>query len=211
MTNQANQAHSVAKLLIEAGCLKLSPEKPFTYASGLKGPMYCDNRLLLSDPVRRGKVLEVFGEVLSHLETPDAFVGVATAGIPHAAFLALQKELPLLYIRSEAKGHGRQNRLEGNPAGIKKTVLVEDLVNQGGSLAQAITGVQEAELEVIYCLSIVDYQMKQSRTLFEELQVNVHSLTNLTAIIEYGQKAGLIDEAGASSIKRWQTDPAGWS
>ncbi len=206
----STQAHNVARLLIEAGCLKLSPEIPFTYASGLKGPMYCDNRLLLSDPTRRGKILEIFGEVLSHLETPEAFIGVATAGIPHAAFLALQKNLPLLYIRSEAKGHGRQNRLEGNPEGIHKTVLVEDLVNQGGSLAQAISGVQEAGLEVIYCLSIVDYQMKQSRILFDDLKIKVHSLTNLTAIIEYGQKSGLIDEAGASSIRRWQADPVAW-
>lgn len=207
------RALEVARLLIEADCIKLSPREPFTYASGLKGPIYCDNRLLLSDPDRREWIIKAFGDLLDEAcpeRKPDALVGVATAGIPHAAFLSWEERLPLLYVRSSKKAHGLGRQVEGWREGLTDVVLVEDLVNQGGSLAEAVEGTLSAGLRVQACLSIVDYQMPAAREKLEGLGVKLFALTHFSDLVEYGEKSGLLDAGDARLLHAWHQDPQNW-
>lgn len=203
----------IARHLIESDCIQLRPHEPFTYASGLTGPIYCDNRLLLSDPPRREWIIRAFGDLLNEAlkgQELHALVGVATAGIPHAAFLAWTKKLPLMYVRSKAKEHGKTNRLEGARAELKRVILVEDLVNQGGSLADAVVACQEEGLEVLACLSIVDYQMTAARERFKSLNLPVYSLTDFDHLVEFAMKSGTIDQAGKDLLQRWKDQPKNW-
>jgi orotate phosphoribosyltransferase len=205
---------AVAKCLIDSGCVKLSPKQPFTYASGLKGPIYCDNRLLLSDPKHRREVMLHFKELLLGLtqsQNPDALVGVATAGIPHAAFLSWLCEWPMLYVRAQKKSHGLGNQIEGWRPGIQTVICIEDLVNQGGSLAEAVAAVQEHGLHVQACLSIVDYEMATSRVKLQQVGVKLYSLTTFGALVEYGHQSGVLTSDDVEALKRWQKSPETWS
>jgi orotate phosphoribosyltransferase len=204
----------VAKYLIEAGCVHLNPQNPFTYASGLKGPIYCDNRLLLSAPEQREKVMKYFQELLEEVVIQyktDGLVGVATAGIPHAAFLSWLTHRPMLYVRAQKKGHGLGRQIEGWREGIKNVICIEDLVNQGGSLAEAVSAVQEHGLVVQACLSIVDYQMPIARAKLDNLGIKLFALTTFGALVEYGQQSGSLSSTDVEALKRWQKNPEKWS
>jgi orotate phosphoribosyltransferase len=203
----------IARHLIESGCVQLRPQEPFTYASGLTGPIYCDNRLILSDPARREWIVRAFGDLLNDVlkgTSVDALCGVATAGIPHAAILAFTQKLPMIYVRPEKKAHGKGNRVEGLRPELVKTILIEDLINQGGSLAEAIEGVKAEGLEVTACLSIVDYQMQAAQERFAKLGVSIFSLTDFDHLVEFGVKSQLIDQADRDLLQRWRLSPTNW-
>ena len=198
----------IASLLIDMGCLQLSPDNPFTYASGLKGPIYCDNRLSLSYPNNRKKIIQTFVEIIqeNHIEF-DLLAGLATAGIPHAAMIAHELSAPMIYIRSKPKGHGKGNMIEGKFEKGNKALLVEDLVNQGSSLEKAIIGAREAGLVVNTCLSIVDYQMVAAHEVLQRHDVKLVSLTNFEAILS----ASKLDDAQKKILESWHHDPKNWS
>lgn len=202
----------IAKLLIELGCVELSPSKPFSYASGLKGPIYCDNRKVLSHPKARNEVMEAFTQRLSDSGWDyDCVAGLATAGIPHAALIAHHLECPMSYVRSKPKGHGKRNQVEGDVQPGQSMVLVEDLVNQGASLNEALLGVEDADLRVSGCLAIVHYQMPAAESVIERWNLNFEYLTNFESLCLAALEMGRVQQNELDLLRSWQSDPVAWS
>lgn len=201
-----------AEILLEIGAVEFRPSEPFTYASGLKGPIYCDNRKLLSYPKQRKQVADFFVEKINSLGISfDQLAGLATAGIPHAAFIAQLMEKPMVYIRSKPKSHGRRNQVEGDAKPGQSLLLVEDLINQGASLNEALLGVKDADLKAVACMAIVSYQMDNARAVSEEWNLPLHTLTDFDALCEQALKMGKIDEEGKELLLSWRSDPKTWS
>ena len=200
----------VAEHLLDKACVELSPSAPFQYASGLKGPIYSDNRKLLSYVSSRDAVVNEFIQLIEN-EDYDAIVGLATGGIAPAAIIADRLKKPMLYVRSKAKGHGKSNQIEGDYSGVKQVVLVEDLVNQGSSLEKAIIALNEAGLTIkkIYC--IVSYGTRRSLEILKKYNLNLISLTNLDEIISLAVQKELINPSEQKLIEKWREDPENWS
>lgn len=201
-----------AEILLRIGAVEFRPENPFTYASGLKGPIYCDNRKLLSYPVERKKIVKFFIEKIENIsESYDYLAGLATAGIPHASFIAHELEKPMLYVRGKPKSHGKGNQIEGDYKAGEKLVLVEDLINQGSSLDEAMAGVEEAGLKGICCVAIVDYGSLKSKSISKKWQLPLHSLTDFDTLCETAFKMGLIKSIEQEALYSWREDPKLWS
>ena len=202
----------IARGLIQIGAVKLSPMQPFLYASGLRGPIYCDNRMVLSHVDFRQQVIEAFLSVIkqNNLEF-DLIGGIATAGIPHAAFVSDRLKKPMVYVRPKAKDHGKKNQVEGYYLPQQKVLLFEDLINQGSSLVDAMSGLQLAELQCADCLCIVDYEMGSAHEKAKSLSINLWSLTDFTTIISCALELKLIDDEGKRLLKQWHSDPKKWS
>lgn len=202
----------IAEILMDCGCLKLSVEAPFTYASGLKGPIYCDNRLILSFPKERTEVEEELANLIAQKVSQDYLVvGVATAGIAHGALVAHLLNKSFCYVRSDKKSHGRQNQVEGHFSAGQNAIMVEDLVNQGGSLVQAVEGVREAGLLVNDCFCLVDYQMLAADKKLQEAKLKLHSLTDFDSILNAAVARKMIGPNEVDELRRWQNDPQNWS
>lgn len=205
-------AQEIAEILLDIGCLELSPSEPFSYASGLKGPIYCDNRKILSHPAERKKIIETFViKIKEQGWSFDALAGLATAGIPHAALIAGEMNLPMVYIRGKAKSHGKSQQIEGDYRSGQSLLLVEDLINQGASLDEALRGVKNAELKSIGCLSIVSYSTPAALKVISNWNLDSISLTNLDAIGITALKKKMISQEEFDLLKSWQQDPAKWS
>jgi len=202
---------NVAKLLLDVGCVKISPSNPFTYASGLKGPIYCDNRKILSHPESRSQIVNNLKELVTSLDLNfDHLAGLATAGIPHAAFLAHELNKSMVYVRSKPKGHGKGNQVEGDYKPGQKVLLVEDLVNQASSLVDAVNGVKKEGLEVVGCVCIVDYQMETAKKRLEEMGINLFSLTNFESLVNVLNQNGQLTEQENELLVSWHKDPKNW-
>ncbi len=201
----------VAEILLNIGALSLSTTKLFTYASGLKGPIYCDNRLLLSHPRERRRVVELFVEKIKDekLHT-KAIVGIATAGIPHAALVADQLNVPTGYIRGKSKEHGKQLVVEGGLQIGSELVVIEDLVNQGKSSVQAILSAREEGFIVNNLFCIVDYFMPSAENLLKTNGIKLISLTNFHAITDKAGRLNLISESDKKELLRWHENPQGY-
>ncbi len=202
----------IALLLLKKNCLKLSPRRPFTYASGLKGPMYCDNRKILAFVKERSQVIDSLVEKINETGLEfDHICGLATAGIPHGALVAERLKKPFIYVRAKAKSHGRQNQVEGFYQKGERTLLIEDLVNQGKSLEEAVIGVRSVELHPIACFAIVDYQMKKSKERLEKLDLPLFALTDFENIINTALELKLISENEKNDLIIWQNCPEDWA
>tara|TARA_R110002049_G_scaffold267741_1_gene444190 strand:- start:379 stop:1017 length:639 start_codon:yes stop_codon:yes gene_type:complete len=202
----------IAKVLIEKNCVQLSINPPFTYASGLKGPIYCDNRLVWSHIDARQKIIDAFKNICAEKNLEfDAFCGLATAGIPHASILAWEIKKPLLYVRGGSKSHGKQNQVEGDVRPGMKVLLVEDLVNQGKSLGDAVVAVKSVGLEPVGCLTIVDYHTSGARAVLKEHDLTLHSLTNFQCLLEQAESQGTLSTTDVEAIQNWHQDPKSWS
>ncbi len=182
-----------AKALLKTEALFFRPDDPFTWASGIKSPVYCDNRLVLTDPESR-KVIE---EGLIHLiqqEYPqtEAVFGTATAGIPHAAIAGYALDIPMGYVRSEAKDHGRTNRIEGRVKPGQKVLVIEDLISTGGSVISAAKALQEAGAEVIGIVSIFSYNLQKAAEAFAQAGLEYTSLTDFDSACEAAAETGYI-------------------
>jgi orotate phosphoribosyltransferase len=205
-------ANDVARILFKLNCVQLKPSEPFTYASGLKGPIYCDNRQILSYVAEREVIINYFVELINSLNLDyDCLAGLATAGIPHAAWIADKLKKPMIYIRGKAKGHGKQNQVEGAYTKGQKVLFVEDLVNQGKSLGDAYDGAINAGLNPVGCVSIVDYEMQNAKDRLETLSLKLYSLANFSDLITYAQDSELITEKDHTLLVSWQNDPVRWS
>ncbi len=204
-------ANPFAKILIDVGAVKLSAHQPFKYASGLVGPIYCDNRMLLSHPKERKEIIFGLSELARRLPSFDQLAGLATAGIPHAAFMADILDAPMCYIRSKPKEHGRGNQVEGDLKTGQKLLLIEDLVNQGSSLKEAVDGARRQGLIVTDCLSIVTYQTKKSYEVCHDLEIKLHSLVTFDDLINTAFLAKQITDADILMLKEWHDDPKVWS
>lgn len=206
------ERRALAGALLEIGAVHLSPEEPFTWASGLRAPIYCDNRLTLGYPEVRARLAAGFVALLRrHGLQPEGVVGTATAGIPHAAWLADRLALPLAYARSKPKEHGRGNLIEGVLPEGARVVVVEDLISTGGSSVAVVEAVRAAGASVVGVLAIFSYGLPAARERFAAAGVPVYALTDFAALVEVAAAAGRLSPASRALLEGWQRDPAGWS
>ena len=179
-----DQKKKIALLLLQVGAVALSPSKPFTWASGISSPIYCDNRLLLSDPKAREEVIRAFLSLIKKEKIYfDAIAGIATAGIPHASILADRLKKPLLYVRAVAKQHGKGNQIEGKLKKGSRVLVIEDLVSTGGSSLAAVKALKAAGARVTHCLAIFSYGFPESQKAFQVERCSLKTLTNLDSLL----------------------------
>ena len=199
----------IAKDLLKIQAVFLRPDEPFTWASGIKSPVYCDNRLTLTAPDVRNDVENALAETIKR-EYPDAEVlmGTSTAGIAHAAITAHILGMPMGYVRSGAKDHGRQNQIEGKLEKGEKVVVVEDLISTGGSVLEVVDVLRAAGAEVLGVVSIFTYGMKKGIERLKEANVKNVSLTNFDAIAETAAEEGYIDKADVKRLIAFRNDPS---
>lgn len=204
-------AHKVAAHLLDIEAIKLSVKKPFTWASGWKSPIYCDNRLSLSYPEIRTYIKEQLAEAIRNEFTGvEAIAGVATAGIPQGALVAEALGLPFIYVRSKPKGHGMTNMIEGKVKKHQKVVLIEDLISTGGSSLKAAKAIQEAGMKVLGMAAIFTYGFEVSKENFAKENVKVITLSNYAAMLEEASDLNYISEKELVSLKAWRVDPENW-
>lgn len=198
----------IAKGLLEIQAVFLKPDDPFTWASGIKSPIYCDNRLVLTAPKVRDDVEDGLKELIKkYYKDVEILMGTSTAGIAHAAIVADKMDLPMGYVRGGNKDHGRQNRIEGKLEKGQKVVVVEDLISTGGSVIDVVEALREAGAEVLGIVSIFTYGMRKSVERLAEAEVENHSLTNLDAVIEVATAEGYIKEGDGSRLRRFRDNP----
>ena len=200
---------TIAKDLLKIKAVFLRPDEPFTWASGIKSPIYCDNRLTLSDPVVR-KDVEFGLKTIVEENYPDAEVlmGTSTAGIAHAAIVGYLTDKPMGYVRSSAKDHGRANRIEGKLEKGQKVVVIEDLISTGGSVIEVVEALREAGAIVLGIASIFTYGMQKGIDRLAQCGVKNVSLSNLDALVEVAAEEGYIAEEQKESIIRFRNDPS---
>ena len=204
-------ATAVAEKLLQVNAVKLSPQQPFTWASGWKSPIYCDNRTVLSFPFVRDFIKsEMCNVIFSEFGEADMLAGVATAGIPWGAMAADQLKLPFIYVRPKPKEHGLGNQIEGRYEPGKKVVVVEDLVSTGKSSLQAVVALIEAGIEVLGMVSIFTYDFKVAREAFEERDLKYFPLTNFPVLLELAKERGIIKPSDEAHLLKWREDPAEW-
>ena len=205
-------ATKVASNLLEIGAIKLSPAKPFTWASGWKSPIYCDNRLSLSYPTVRSKIKTALGLAISNsFNGTEVIAGVATAGIPQGALVADELGLPFLYVRSKSKGHGLQNMIEGKLKKGQKVVLVEDLISTGGSSLAAAEALREAGAEVVGMIAIFTYGFQIADENVRSKNIDVVVLSDYDHLLDHAQNESMFENDILKTLKEWRTDPANWS
>lgn len=199
----------VAKGLLEIKAVFLRPEEPFTWASGIKSPIYCDNRLILTAPHVRDIVEDALAQTIEK-EFPDCEVlmGTATAGIAHAAIVGEILNLPMGYVRGSAKDHGRTNRIEGRLERGSKVVVIEDLISTGGSSIETVEALREAGADVLGVMSIFTYKMKKSVERFAESKVKAVSLADLDSLVDVAAKGGYINDDDVAKILRFRDNPS---
>jgi len=201
----------IAEALLSINAVALRPHEPFTWTSGLKSPIYCDNRLTMSYPAIRDRIAEGFAAVIrSKYPDCEAVAGIATGGIPHAAWVAQKLGLPMLYVRDKAKGHGKTNQIEGHFTAGQKVVLIEDLVSTGGSSLKAAVAVREAGCEVQGVIAIFTYQFPQAAEAFAAERIPLDTLSNYSALIEVAVKSGAIRQDDVALLQSWRENPAAY-
>lgn len=208
MSQIASIAREVASHLLTIGAVHLRPKEPFTWTSGIKSPIYCDNRITMSHPAIRTKIADAFVQTIRE-RFPDAEViaGTATAGIPHAAWIADKMELPMIYVRDKAKGHGRQNQIEGSLSNGQKVVVIEDLISTGGSSLKAAQAVQAEGAEVLGVVAIFSYQFPDAEALFAEAGVPFATLSNYTELLSVAKEQGIITPEQEAVLVEWRKSP----
>ena len=199
----------IASSLLSIGAVFLRPEEPFTWASGIKSPIYCDNRLTLSAPRVREQVENGLALLVKRYY-PDCemLMGTSTAGIAHAAITATILDLPMGYVRGEAKSHGRTNRIEGKMDTGTKVVVVEDLISTGGSAIEVVEALREAGAEVLGIVSIFTYGMKRGLERLAAANAENHSLCNLDVLVEVAEQEGRIGEGWKERILAFRDNPS---
>ena len=202
----------IAKDLLKIKAVKLSPNKPFTWASGIKSPIYCDNRLTISYPEIRKQIAQGLAAQIK-AEFPDVEVigGVATAGIPHAAWVADELGLPLIYVRSKPKDHGRGKQIEGVLPAHAKTVLIDDLLSTGGSVLKAVQAAQNEGADVIGVGAIFSYQLPAVSVNFEQAGLSFTTLTNYSELLEAATEENYIAADQLETLKKWRKAPEKWN
>ena len=201
----------IAKILLEIKAVDLKPAEPFRYASGILSPIYCDNRLLMSYPKERKKVIDFFCKIIKHNNLEfDVICGIATAGITWAAGVAEEFGKPMIYVRGTSKEHGKENQIEGKLEKGQKILVIEDLISTGGSSLRAIESVREAGAEVNDCVAIFTYEMEKATKGFEDSKCNLITLSDFTTLIDIAAKEDYIKEDDKIKVLEWNKDPSGW-
>ena len=199
----------IAKDLLSIGAVFLRPEEPFTWASGIKSPVYCDNRLTLTAPAVRSDVENGLAELIrSYYPEAEVLMGTSTAGIAHAAITGHILGLPMGYVRSGSKDHGRQNRIEGKLEPDQKVVVVEDLISTGGSVIDVVEALREAGAQVLGIVSIFTYGMQKGLDRLAAAQVENHSLTNFDVITQVAAREGYIRQEDVDRLIAFRNNPS---
>ena len=204
-------AKEIARDLLKIKAVYLKPEEPFTWASGIKSPIYTDNRVTLAYPETRTLIEDGFVEKI-RAEFPDVEViaGTATAGIPHGAIIADKMTLPFAYIRSKPKDHGAGNQIEGRVAPGQKMVVIEDLISTGGSVLDAIAAAKREGADVIGAAAIFTYELPKADRNFNDAGVKLVTLSNYTELIHLAEQEGYINAEGLALLKRFKEDQENW-
>lgn len=209
MVNTNQIALEVAGKLLDIEAVALRPHQPFIWTSGIKSPIYCDNRLTMSYPEIRDLIAESFAAIIrSAYPQAEVIAGTATAGIPHAAFVSQKLGLPMIYVRDKAKGHGKENLIEGLIKPGQKVIVIEDLISTGGSSIKAAQAVREAGAEPLAVLAIFNYQLDKAAQAFAEAGIPLQTLSNYTVLIDVAVQRGDIRPEDLDLLKSWRKNPA---
>lgn len=200
-----------AEKLLHIKALKVNPEQPFTWASGWKSPVYCDNRKILSYPHVRDYVKsELANTIMEHFPDAESLAGVATAGIPHGTLAADLLRLPFIYVRSKPKGHGLSNQIEGVLTEGQKVVVIEDLVSTGMSSLEAVEALRSAGADVIGMCALFTYGFPQAEEAFTKANVKLITLSNYNALMEVAEAQHLVKPEDAEKLQQWRLSPSTW-
>jgi len=201
----------LAKELLKINAIQLRPDEPFIWASGMRSPIYCDNRISLSYPELRTEIKQTLGEISKKNWDFNLVAGVATAGIAHGAYVADILDLPFIYVRSSAKKHGAKNQIEGRYNKGQKCLVIEDLISTGGSSIAAVQVLREQEIEVAGVAALFSYQLDSARRNFTQADCSIITISNYTALLEAAQQLGSINQQQYASLIEWKKDPQAWS
>lgn len=204
-------AANIAEQLLKIKAVTLSPKEPFTWASGIKSPIYTDNRLTIAYPEFRQTIAHDLADLIKE-NYPEAEVigGVATAGIPHASGVANILNLPLNYVRPQKKDHGKKGQIEGRCQKGDKVVLIDDLISTGGSILKAVKAIREAGAEVIGTVAIFSYDLPESTQNFADAKTKLYTLTDYPTMIQVAQEQHYVEENDMELLQQWYKDPESW-
>jgi orotate phosphoribosyltransferase len=206
-----NSAIKTAEYLLQIKAIKLQPSNPFTWASGWKSPIYCDNRKTLSFPEVRSYIRDSFANLIEELyPKAEMIAGVATGAIAHGALAADKLGLPFIYVRSGAKEHGLGNQIEGYHEKGQKVVVIEDLISTGGSSLSAVKALREAGCDVLGMVAIFTYEFRKAFDGFASENCTLHTLCNYSVLVDTAVKTGYIGQTEVETLKNWRVDPANW-
>ncbi|MBR2516318.1 orotate phosphoribosyltransferase [Geobacillus sp.] len=203
--------HDIAAKLLQIGAVALQPNEPFTWSSGLKSPIYCDNRLTLAYPDVRRLIAAGLAELIrTQFPEADLIAGTATAGIPHAAWVSERLGLPMCYVRSQAKAHGKGKQIEGQAEPGQRVVVIEDLISTGGSSLAAVRALKEAGCEVLGVAAIFTYGLEKAKQAFAEENLPAYTLTDYNTLIETAVRLGAVSEHDLATLRKWRENPEEW-
>lgn len=206
-----SRERSVARVQLETNCVVIRPDQPYTYASGIKSPIYCDNRALLSYPDARDAIVNAYLELIKeHGIEYDVLAGVATAGMPWGMIIAYKERKSFIYIREKPKAHGKKNQIEGRFERDQRVLIIEDHISTGGSSVRAIEPVRNAGGIVDYCLAISTYEMREAEEAFRNANCQLHTGTVFTAMVEEAKALEKLVEKHEAIVMDWKADPQGW-
>lgn len=211
MVLNKDTAKKTAELLLQINAIKLEPENPFTWASGWKSPIYCDNRIILSYPAIRNYIREEIGKQVDLLYgKPDVIAGVATGAIGIGMLVAEYLGLPFIYVRPEAKSHGRQNQIEGRLEENQSVVVIEDLISTGKSSLNAVDALREGGANIKGMLAIFTYGFEVATTNFKKQNIDLHTLSDYNHLAERALETGYIGEHQLNTLMEWRKNPSVW-
>jgi orotate phosphoribosyltransferase len=201
----------IAQSLLKIKAVKLSPNEPFTWASGWNSPIYCDNRVTLSYPTIRKQIYQSFAQLINE-KYPEAelIAGVATGAIAHGVLVAEEMQKPFIYVRSAPKGHGLGNQIEGQYSKGQKVVVIEDLISTGGSSLSAVEALREAGVEVLGMVAIFTYGFATAEANFQKANLKVDTLSSYNALIDAALESSYIQDKDLNDLKEWRTAPDKW-
>ncbi|SUK15686.1 orotate phosphoribosyltransferase [Staphylococcus agnetis] len=198
-------AKHIAQALLDIEAVSLSPNDMFTWSSGIQSPIYCDNRVTLGYPNVREAIRDGLIELIqNHFEKVDIVSGTATAGIPHAAFISDKMNLPMSYVRSKSKSHGKQNQIEGALSKGKKVVVIEDLISTGGSSITAVEALREAGADVLGVVAIFTYGLRKADEQFKQAQVPFYTLSHFDELVDVAVESGKISKEDVEGLIQWR-------
>ncbi|WP_201713742.1 orotate phosphoribosyltransferase [Rossellomorea arthrocnemi] len=201
----------IAKKLLDIEAVFLNPKEPFTWSSGIKSPIYCDNRLTLSYPSVRNEISTGLSEMIrKRFPETEVIAGTATAGIPHAAWVSEKLNLPMCYVRSKAKAHGKGKQIEGIAAPGQKVVVVEDLISTGGSCITAVNALREAGCDVLGVVAIFTYELEKGKRSLEADDIKAYALSDYSSLLDVAVQNEIIREDELEQLKLWREDPEKW-
>lgn len=203
---------TIPEELLRIGAVNIRPKQPYTWTSGLKSPIYCDNRLTMSFPEVREQIVTALVEMIqTYYPQVEVIAGTATAGIPHAAWVADRLKLPMVYIRSEAKKHGTGKQIEGTFQSGAKLVVIEDLISTGQSVIDAVNIAKGEGADVLGVSAIFTYELSLGQSAFDDLNIELHSVTNYSSLVHAALQSNLIEEEDLDALEKWKNSPENWS